>query len=477
MVKVLIVEDDTTFATILENFLNRKGYSVVVKSSVKSGVEAYKGDNFQLILLDYRLGDGTGLDVLTQIDAGSKHLPVVMMTNFNDVRTAVQAMRLGVYDYITKPVNPDELLMIVQQALDNDEQPQSDNGRVTRQARLATARNADNAFVEGESKASRKLHEYIALVAPTDMSVLIRGESGTGKEYVARTVHKLSKRADKPFVSIDCGTLSKELASSELFGHVKGSFTGALQDKVGQFVEANGGTLFLDEIGNLSYDVQVKLLRALQEKVVQPVGGNKLIEVDVRIIAATNEDLVGSFADGKFREDLYHRINEFEILVPALRDRTEDFQSFVSFFIDQANVALERHVKHIDPEAMGILRAYDWPGNLRELRNVLKRMVLLSSSDTVGIDALPEEMVEAFHHVPQTDEDLTHSILPTDELNLAIAQGDPLDTDLKSHSEAYERVLIMEVLKKVKYNKSKAAKILNIDRKTLYNKMEKYDIE
>ncbi|SEL14776.1 sigma-54-dependent transcriptional regulator [Parapedobacter koreensis] len=456
MANILLVEDDTTFAAILENFLKKKGFDVVVKYSVKGGIEALKNSTFHLILLDYRLGDGIGLDVVEALQEQGKVIPSIIMTSFNDVRTAVKAIRQGVFDYITKPVNPDELLMVVNEALEG-----KSNEKEHASARKHNPGIDDNTkmdFVEGTSAAARKLHEYIALVAPTDMSVLIRGESGTGKEYVARSVHRLSTRADKPFISIDCGTLSKELASSELFGHIKGSFTGALNDKTGQFVEASGGTLFLDEIGNLSYDVQVKLLRALQEKVIQPVGANKTINVDVRVIAATNEDLLGS---GKFREDLYHRINEFEIIVPSLRDRRGDFQQFVDFFIKKANEELGRNVEELSSEVTEIFRNYDWPGNLRELKNVIKRMVLLSPGAKAEVTALPEEMVFAIKNPPATIEQAPSAENP----------------DLRLHSEAHERKLILDVLQKAKYNKSKAAQMLNIDRKTLYNKMEKYGIE
>lgn len=454
MANILLVEDDTTFAAILEGFLTKKGFEVTVKYSVKGGIDALQNNTFHLILLDYRLGDGIGLEVLDALREKSQFVPSIVMTSFNDVRTAVKAIRQGVFDYITKPVNPDELLMVVNEALAGKT---SDSEKVT--SRMTGAGNLPDHedFVEGNTAAAKKLHEYIALVAPTDMSVLIRGESGTGKEYVARSIHQMSKRADQPFVSIDCGTLSKELASSELFGHIKGSFTGALNDKTGQFVEASGGTLFLDEIGNLSYDVQIKLLRALQEKVIQPVGANKTVNVDVRVIAATNEDLLGG---GKFREDLYHRINEFEVIVPALRDRRGDFEQFVDFFVANANKELGRDVKELSPEVLAIFAAYDWPGNLRELKNIIKRMVLLSPSDVAEVTALPEEMVFAIRN---QDSD----VLPP-------AADNP---DLRLHSEAHERKLIMDVLQKAKYNKSKAAQMLNIDRKTLYNKMEKYGIE
>ncbi|WP_134090349.1 sigma-54 dependent transcriptional regulator [Olivibacter sp. XZL3] len=455
MAKILLVEDDTTFSTILEGFLKKNGHEVEMRYNVKSSVKSLD-DSIDLMLLDYRLGDGTGLDVLEEVRNRGLNIPVIIMTSFNDVRTAVKAMRLGVFDYITKPVNPDELLMVLKEALDHN------SGERTPSVSKKVPEKESAEFVTGVSTPSRKLQDYINLVAPTDMSVLVRGESGTGKEYVARSIHLKSNRADKPFVSIDCGTLSKELAASELFGHIKGSFTGALTDKKGQFEEADGGTLFLDEIGNLSYDVQVKLLRALQERVIQPIGANKQIKVDVRVIAATNDDLFGSSASGNFREDLYHRINEFEIIVPALRDRGSDMDTFIEFFVDKANKELNRHVVHLSKEVKDIFKAYDWPGNLRELKNVIKRMVLLTTGDTAEATALPDEMVLSINQHKHSVENQ--------------ANPDHVAADLKSQSEAHERQLIIDVLQQVKYNKSKAAQVLNIDRKTLYNKLDKYGI-
>ena len=455
MANILLVEDDTTFSAILEGFLKRNGHEPFIKYTVKSAVEALHREKFDLVLLDYRLSDGTGQDVLDAMRAKEIRVPVVIMTSFNDVRTAVRAMRQGVFDYITKPVNPDELLMILNDALREPVAEDVQQVRPPKRAKQASLTLPE--YVEGKSQAARKLHEYIKLVAPTEMSVLVRGESGTGKEYVARAIHQFSNRADKPFISIDCGTLSKELAASELFGHVKGSFTGALTDKRGQFEEADGGTLFLDEIGNLSYDVQVKLLRALQERVIQPIGANKQIRVDVRVIAATNDDLLGSAANGGFREDLYHRINEFEIVVPALRDRGSDLSIFIDYFVGKANEELGRDVTTLSDEVIHIFENYDWPGNLRELKNVIKRMVLLTPGSEAGVSALPDDMVYSMRQ---------SSPAPAKDA-----------VDLKSQSEAHERKLIIEVLQKVKYNKSKAAQLLNIDRKTLYNKLEKYGIE
>lgn len=456
MVKVLLVEDDATFSTIIENYLKKHQYQVDAQFSIASGLEAIKNNKYDLLLLDYRLGDGNGFELLDYTRDQGLNIPAIIMTGFSDVRTAVKAMRKGVYDYITKPVNPEELLMILKGALENPEVGKP--AAVQEKSKTHKLTSSSPEYIQGKSKIAIKLQEYINLVAPTDMSILIRGESGTGKEYVARSIHEKSKRSDKSFVSIDCGTLSKELSASELFGHVKGSFTGALADKRGQFEEASGGTLFLDEIGNLGYDVQVKLLRALQERVIQPIGANKQIKVDVRVIAATNDDLLGSSSGGDFREDLYHRINEFEILVPPLRERGNDLRLFTEFFVEKANEELGRNVENLSEEVWSVFSAYDWPGNLRELKNVVKRMVLLTGGSIAEVSALPEEMVLSIKNTSNED---SYDI-----------SGD----DLKSKNEAHERQLIIDVLQKVKYNKSKAAQLLNIDRKTLYNKLDKYQI-
>ena len=455
---ILLVEDDTTFSAILEGYLKKNGYAVDPYFSVKSALKALEKSDYDLLLMDYRLGDGDCLEIIDSLHEEGKVIPAIVMTGFDDVRTAVKAIKKGVYDYITKPVNPEELLMIVKESLKEKTNPSSEN-LINKVNELNNSKASD--YIEGKSRLANKLHEYIQLVAPTDMSVLIRGESGTGKEYAARAIHQNSKRADKPFVSIDCGTLSKELAASELFGHVKGSFTGALNDKKGLFEEASGGTLFMDEIGNLSYDVQVKLLRALQERVIQPVGANKIVKVDVRVIAATNDELIGIADSGTFREDLYHRINEFEILVPALRDRGDDLSIFTDYLIKEANRELGKHVERLSDEVKEAFETYDWPGNIRELKNVIKRMVLLTNGPVAEEESLPDYMLYTNRNKENSERD-------------TVQEG---GEDLKSQSEAHERKLIIEVLKKVKYNKSKAAQVLNIDRKTLYNKLEKYKIE
>ncbi|MBT1685705.1 sigma-54-dependent transcriptional regulator [Dawidia soli] len=450
MAAILVIEDDLTFSRILEGFLVKHGYSVETSHRGKDGLKAFAARTFDMVLLDYRLPDSTGLDILFEIKKTSQHTPVVIMTGFSDIRTAVKAIKDGAHEYITKPVNPEELLMIVKQALKKEKKPVA----------TAAAPTEPHDFVEGKSQASRQLHEYIRLVAPTDMSVIIEGESGTGKENVARTIHRKSQRARQPFVAVDCGALSKELAASELFGHVKGAFTSAVMDKTGQFEAAHGGTLFLDEVGNLSYEVQVKLLRAIQERIVTPVGSNREIKVDVRIITATNDDLTESVRNSHFREDLYHRLNEFKLKVPALRERNADLEEFLDFFRTAANQELSRNVTGFDDEVLRIFHLYDWPGNLRELKNVVKRAVLLTTGTTVDVSALPVEMMSAIKN-PATS--------PS-------AQTAPV-YDLKVLQEVQEREMIVKTLQEARYNKSKAARILNIDRKTLYLKMEKYGIE
>lgn len=447
MASVLLIEDDLTFSRILEGFLNKHGYQVSVDHNGKDGLRTFQSRVFDVVLLDYRLPDLTGMDVLVEMKKTHPDASVIIMTSFSDIRTAVKAIKLGALEYITKPVNPDELLMLVREAVKKDK-PVAARKKVS----------LNGQYVQGRSEASRKLHDYIRLVAPTNMSVIIQGESGTGKEYVARTIHNLSLRSKAPFVAVDCGALSKELAASELFGHVKGSFTGAVQDKTGQFETAHTGTLFLDEVGNLSYEVQVKLLRAIQERIVQPVGSNKEIRVDVRIITATNDDLSVSVRQGHFREDLFHRLNEFMLDVPALRQRMEDLDEFLKFFRESANLELGKNVTGFEDRVMSLFRTYDWPGNLRELKNVVKRSVLLTTEDIVTMDALPLEMVNGVRSsVPKT---------PSVPIY-----------DLKALQETQEKEMIMKTLQEVRYNKSKAARILNIDRKTLYLKMEKYGIE
>jgi two-component system response regulator HydG len=457
MAHLLLLEDDTTFSKLLSTFLGKHGHQVQVCSNIKEAKAAMvksldEHDPFEVLMLDYRLPDGNSVDFLKQLRGDGIRTPAFVMTSFHDVRTAVNAMQNGAFDYITKPVHPDELLMVLGEALQKSATPASQVAAPVKAGKKTEKESSD--FIEGKSKISKQLYEYVRLVAPTDMSVIVLGESGTGKEHVAKSIHRLSKRSKGPFVAIDCGSLSKDLAASELFGHKKGAFTGALQDKIGQFEAADGGTLFLDEIGNLGYDVQIKLLRALQERIIVPIGSTQSVKVDVRLIAATNEDLMASSANGDFRDDLYHRLNEFKIDVPPLRRRGEDLPIFIQHFVDKANEELDRNVRSLSKEVMDVFQKYDWPGNLRELNNVIKRLVLLSREEVANLEALPAEMITSLEDTQKS-----------------------AGSDLKALQETHEKEMIEKVLQEVRYNKSKAAKLLNIDRKTLYYKIEKYQIE
>ena len=394
MPHILIVEDDLTFATMMQTWLRKKGFDVDRVSSVSAAARQLTDTpNFDLILSDLRLPDHDGLFLLEWMRKHNLRIPFIVMTSYAEVQNAVLAMKTGASDYIAKPVQPDILLQKIRDALSTPEpaptpQPATPAPEVKAQEPTADVPR----YIEGKSEASRQLYEYVGLVAPTPMSVLILGASGTGKEYVARRIHELSPRRDKPFFALDCGAIPKEVAASEFFGYVKGTFTGATTDKTGAFVEANGGTLFLDEVGNLSYDVQVQLLRALQERKVRPLGGAHEIDVDIRLVCATNGDLASLVADGQFREDLYHRINEFTIYMPELKDRGADIFLFADLFIKHANADLGRDVIGLDDKASERIASYAWPGNLRELNNVMRRATLLAKGKHIGLSDLERSM-------------------------------------------------------------------------------------
>ena len=449
MKRILVIDDDPTFCTMLKTFLTNKGFAVREAFSAAESLKAIRLEQFDIALSDFRLPDKDGLELLKDIRLLKPKLPVIIMTRYADIRVAIRAIKMGAYEYVTKPINPDEILAAIRGALEKADE------EIDSTATQATPKN-DFHYVSGASKNSSKVERYIDLVAPTSMSVIIQGESGTGKEYVARMIHQKSKRADKPFMAVDCGALSKELAGSELFGHVKGSFTDAISEKQGQFELSNGGTLFLDEIGNLPYETQLKLLRATQERRIRKIGGNKDIPVDVRIIVATNEDLSEAVKKGAFREDLYHRLNEFKIDVPPLRERHNDIRIFASHFLELANEELSKKVQNFSPEVIDLMHVYSWPGNIREMKNIIKRAVLLATDEQITTECLPTEMVSA----------LSDTAIPY-----------PVTTDLKVIAEQNERIVIISTLEKVHYNKSKAARMLNIDRKTLYNKLRQYGIE
>lgn len=444
--KVLVIEDDTAFAVMLQKWLNKNGFEAHTKSSLEGAKEALLADRFKLILMDLRLPDGEGTLLLSWAKDQNIHTPVIIMTSYGEVQSAVATIKLGAFDYMEKPINPQVLKSKIEQALNYKPStaPSSSSPQIESEA---VKNKIKPKVVYGQDTLSKQMYQHIKLVAPSQLSVLIRGESGTGKEYTARMIHENSKRKDGPFIAVDSGSLSKELAPSELFGHLKGSFTSAIADKKGVFEQAAGGTVFLDEVGNLSYDVQIQLLRALQERKVRPVGSSTDINVDVRVIVATNENLETAISEGRFREDLYHRLNEFTLTVPPLRERKSDIVLFANSFLSDANTELERNVERFSDESMKILTEYQWPGNLRELRNVVRRSTLFATGTEITPDLLPETLFTS---------------IEKEELSLSL-------TD--------EREQIEQALKITKGNKTKAARLLNIDRKTLYNKMHQYGME
>lgn len=442
--RILIVDDDVTFALMLRTWLSKKGFEVETAGSVEAGREALAHGRFDLLLTDMRLPDQDGIFLLQWLAEQAEPLPAIVMTSYADIRNAVMSMKLGARDYIAKPINPEELLHKIGEAL----RPAPAQPAQVGQSVAAPASDDRQEFIEGRTEAARRLYEHVHLVAPTHLSVLIRGASGTGKEHVARLIHASSDRRDKPFVAIDCGSIPRELAASEFFGHVKGSFTGALADKTGAFEAADGGTLFLDEVGNLTYETQVQLLRALQERRIRPVGGTREVAVDIRLVAATNENLEEAIGRGTFRSDLYHRINEFTLRMPELRDQREDILLYADFFLDRANRELGRQIVGFDPSAAVALQCYDWPGNLRQLRNTVVGATLLARGEYITPAELPAEIAEG-----------------------SCPEAHPL------HDPVDEEARIRAALAAASGNKSLAAKRLGIDRKTLYNKLRLYGIE
>ena len=449
--RILIVDDDITFALMLRTWLSKRGFGVETASSVAAARKALGGGVFSLVLSDMRLPDEDGIALLQWMAGAGVTAPVIVMTSYAEIQNAVRCMKLGARDYVAKPVNPDELLKKIREALDAPAAQAPAAKPAPRSVKGSSAIGTLN-YIEGRSDAARQLYEHIRLVAPTNMSVLVNGESGTGKEHVAQLVHRESKRAGKPFVAVDCGAIPRELAASEFFGHVKGSFTGALSDKTGAFEAADGGTLFLDEVGNLTYETQVQLLRALQERRIRPVGSTREIPVDIRLVAATNEDLEAAIVRGTFRADLYHRINSFTLRMPCLRQMREDIPLYADFFLDQANRELDKRIVGFDPAAAAALAAYDWPGNLRQLRNAVLSATLLAAGEYITCRDLPGEITDG-------------------------PSAEPAAAPLPLRDRASEEEQIRRALAAAGGNKSQAAKLLGIDRKTLYNKLHLYGIE
>lgn len=433
MKTVLVVEDDRVYARTIANWLVKNGINARYVLSVGAAKEFITGCETDLILSDFRLPDGNGVELLEWMKAGGYRKPFLIMTSYGEIPGAVEAVKKGATDYLPKPVQTQKVLDMIARLLKKEGEDNSGNEWI---------------YYRGTSPLAVKLQEYIRLVAPVDtLTVLIRGASGTGKEYVARQIHALSERADAPFIAVDCGALPKELAASELFGHVKGAFTGAMEDKTGMFAAANHGTLFLDEVGNLNTEVQMLLLRALQEKRFRPVGGKAEVLADIRLVAATNEDLEKAIAEGRFREDLFHRLNEFPLYVPLLAECPEDIMPLAEFMLEAANRELKKKVKGFDRETQKKLKAYPWPGNIRELKGVVKRAVLLAKGDWIISE----------------DVDLPDNPRQTEGYSL--------------NDERTERENIVKALEATGGDKKAAAKLLGISRSTLYLKMEKYRLK
>lgn len=452
--QIHIVEDDVAFGKMLTSFLERKGFQVTVSLTGENARKMVSENNFDLLITDLKLPDDSGLELLEFSQKTSPTTKVILMTGYAEVDTAVKAIKKGALDYISKPFRPEELLMIIEEdsaELKLKSEPEKEDAVSNKNAqKYKNNVEIKPNFVVGISESSKKFNEYLKLVGPTDMCVLIQGESGTGKEVAAKAIHNYSARKNNNFIAVDCGAIPKEIAASEFFGHVKGSFTGAVNDKKGHFEAADGGTLFLDEVGNLSYENQIQLLRALQERRIKPVGSNTEIEVDVRILSATNEDLLKAVSEGKFREDLYHRLNEFSIHIPSLHERKEDLFLFIEYFLSEANISLGKEVMGLSKEVEEAFKKYAWPGNLRELKNVIKRSVLLANSALIPLEVIPREVLFAEKTKSET---------------------------VDFSKESNEKQLILNALKEADFNKTKAAKLLNITRKTLYNKLGHYKIE
>jgi two-component system, NtrC family, response regulator HydG len=480
MQKILVIDDDRDMCLLLKKFLTNHGFNVSVAYNSKQALEILEIFKPDLVLCDFRLDMNDGKTMLVKIKDIFPLVPVIIITGYSDIKIAVEVMKLGAYDYITKPIIPGEIILTITNAL---KQEVKKPVHVIEATEVTTPGNEappqdivpESQYIFHQSPALRNIIDEISRVAPTNYSVILYGESGSGKEVIAQEIHRRSNRSHAPFVAIDCGALSKELAGSELFGHEKGAFTGAMNQKTGSFELANGGTIFLDEIANLSYDIQISLLRVIQERRLRRVGGVKDIQLDVRIIVASNEKLWEASKKGKFREDLFHRFNEFSVTIPPLRERKEDIMMFAKHFLSVTNKELSKSILGFSPEVEEIFNSYVWYGNLRELKNVIKRAALLTDGEYIEDRALPFEITNfgklLFEKVP-----VVPSVMQLQPVKIEVPESRSMlnETTLKGVSIDAEYEMILEALKQTNFNKSKAARFLHIDRKTLYNKMKQY---
>ncbi len=456
METILIVDDNRDIQFTLSNILKEEGYETITAGEGERAIKEIKTKSPNLVLLDIKLPGMDGMKILEDMKKIDKDLIIIMLTAFSDVKDAVRAMRLGAFDYITKPFDNEEIVLIIKKALQTQ--------YLSKEVEVLRKRLGEKTAIEevmGESPQIKQVLNQVNIIAPTNMTVIIQGESGTGKELISQMIHQKSKRKDKPFIAVDCGAIPETLVESEFFGYEKGAFTGADERKEGKFEQANGGTLFLDEIGNLTDGIQMKLLRIIQEKKVQHLGGRKDITIDVRIVVATKTNLSEAVRVGKFRDDLFHRLNEFHINLPPLRKRKEDIPVLAKYFLEEANNELNKKLKGFSNEVMKFFLSYNWPGNVRELKNLIKKAVLLSDSEHINPSHL--------------------------SLNTAVSQNKPGSTDgfpavagsrlqressFEDASKAFQRDLIKNALEKADGNKIKAAKVLQINRKALYRKIK-----
>lgn len=459
MWRILIVEDDRDMQFLLSSILKDEGYETITAGDGNEALKYIKKDFIDLVLLDIKLPGMGGIEVLEQIKKIDNDLIVIVLTGYGNIRGAVKAIKLGALEYITKPFKSKDLVLVIKKVFEIK--------GLTKKMENLRERLSDKIAIEalmGESPQIKQAIEQVKVVAPTNVTVIIQGESGTGKELIVQIIHQNSKRKDKPLISIDCGTIPETLATSELFGYEKGAFTGAANTKVGKFEQANGGTLFLDEITNLPESAQAKLLRAIEQKEFQHIGGMKTIKVDVRIIVATNINLSEAVKEGKFRADLFHRLNEFQILLPPLRERKEDIPLLASYFLYEANQEFRKKIEGISSNAMKYLLDFHWPGNVRELRNTVKRGVLLTDSGYITLQNL-------LPNIPNITNQLEKIYLGED-----LTKGLSLSELTRMSTKEMERRIIKQTLDEVGGNKSKAARILKIDRMTLYSKLKEFHL-
>lgn len=450
---LIVVDDDRHICEAMADYLRSLGHRTETAMTCRSALDRIKEYNFQVVICDVNLPDQDGFQLLEWVTANKPDTSVILLTGYGTIESAVEAIRLGAFDYLTKPVIDDELNFSIQRAL-GQRQIVEENKKLKQQL------NEKHAIsnIIGRDYKMAKMFDLIESVADTRTTVLILGENGTGKTMTARAIHQLSSRKDKPFVEVACGALPDSLLESELFGHVQGAFTGASHDKIGKFLQADGGTLFLDEIGTASPSLQVKLLRVLQDREFEPVGGTETHKVDVRLVLATNEDLEARVRSGEFRQDLYYRINVISVTQPPLRERIGDIPLLVEHYIQEFNQQAGKEVRGFNEQALQALQRYNWPGNVRELVNVVERAIVLSKGDLITVADLPEQVRQE----PAESSGTVNRLAGNPNLKSALA--DP------------ERQIIIDALEQNGWNRQDTARLLGINRTTLYKKMKKYDI-